>query len=396
MTCRYFVATMFAVLQGCFSLYAQEQHNPLRVQTHNVTDQPFSLWIGQECVGEIPAQSVVEWLAPWTRELLTESAHVMIVGARVDGSGSLIAAVAIEPASREEFHVVWGGVSVPSSPLKPAEAGVPGESAVLLYDHWKRGSAQLALGLPLSRGASLIGTSWHDRIVRGGTLSVRSGDYGRLFIDPGITLVWVSPGTFTVAQRGGLAGREVTFDQGFFIGITEVTVAQYADMTGAPAPHANDADYPQTSVTWSDAVNACGALSSDLGWRFALPTEWQWEFTCGGGQTVPFSPSDVPPSSLMWYGGNSGGSVHRVATRGPNARGVYDMNGNVREWCRDWWGYTPPVGIDPQGPALGTERVRRGGAYDVPRQWCTCGNRDSGLPEIPQEWQGFRIVLELQ
>jgi hypothetical protein len=148
--------------------------------------------------------------------------------------------------------------------------------------------------------------------------------------------------------------------------------------------------------SWEDSqkfiskVNDSNALPK--GWKMALPTEAQWEYACRAGAKGPYPDSAL--DALAWYKDNSGGTAQPVATKRPNAWGLYDMLGNLDEWCADWSGNESPSGVDPTGPAEGTRRVSRGFCH------LSCSGSFAGIApwivkakEPPYDGRGFRPVL---
>ena len=116
-------------------------------------------------------------------------------------------------------------------------------------------------------------------------------------------------------------------------------------------------------VSWDEAVEFCKTLSQKTGRAVSLPTEAQWEYAARGGTTGP-QYDDL--DAIAWYTNNSGGKMHRVGQKKPNSFGLYDMLGNVWEWCSDWYGesyYSRSTAADPDGPSSGRSRVIRGGFY---------------------------------
>ncbi len=155
-------------------------------------------------------------------------------------------------------------------------------------------------------------------------------------------------------------------------------------------------DLPVDRVSWENVqkfitkVNDSNALPK--GWKMALPTEAQWEYACRAGERGPYPDSGL--DALAWYHDNSGGTTKPVATKRPNAWGIYDMLGNVDEWCADWSGDASPSGVDPTGPAEGVRRVSRGFNY------YSCSGSFGGIApwlikplEPPYEGRGFRPAL---
>ncbi len=206
---------------------------------------------------------------------------------------------------------------------------------------------------------------------------------------------------------------------------TEVTQAQWDAVmpTGSNPSVFADADRPVDSVTWLEACTYCNArsLAEGLtpcytivgeqvtwnhdadGWR--LPTEAEWEYLCrassttafaGGAITALFCNGDPVLMEAGWYCANAGAGTHEVGGKAPNAAGLRDMHGNVREWCWDWYGeLAPDVVIDPIGPATGTQRVCRGGSWYYASQDCRSAARGKYYPDSRDNTVGLRVVRNL-
>jgi formylglycine-generating enzyme required for sulfatase activity/predicted Ser/Thr protein kinase len=191
----------------------------------------------------------------------------------------------------------------------------------------------------------------------------------------------------------------VTISKPFHLGVTEVTQAQYEAVMGADPSEYKGATTPVECVSWDDAAQFCKKLSEKTGQAVRLPTEAEWEYACRAGTQTEFSFGDDPSAlgDYAWHGGNSGYYPHPVGQKKPNAWGLYDMHGNVHEWCADWYGEYPkgPV-TDPSGPASGTVRVLRGGSwgYDDPVNFrCAC--RQVSAPTDRFRRNGFRVVVSV-
>ena len=145
------------------------------------------------------------------------------------------------------------------------------------------------------------------------------------------------------------------------MGKYEVTQEQYEQVMGVNPAHLKGAKNPVERVTWNSAVEFCRRLSAKTGRTMRLPTEAEWEYAARAGSTgARYGDLD----SVAWYKGNSGKSTHTVGKKKPNAWGLYDMLGNVWEWCHDWKGDYPSGAVkDPTGPQAGLYRVSRGGSW---------------------------------
>ncbi|MBR5626042.1 MAG: formylglycine-generating enzyme family protein, partial [Thermoguttaceae bacterium] len=163
------------------------------------------------------------------------------------------------------------------------------------------------------------------------------------------------------------------------------------------------ANYPMYYINWADCHDFCQKLSSltDEG-EYRLPTEAEWEYACRAGTTTPFSPdrplnqevNNNDDQAVVEDGEQPAGQLREVKSSQPNAWGLYDMHGNVREWCSDWYADYPTGCItDPTGPKRGACRVNRGGSWESPDSVCRSASRSKELPMFRYSNLGFRILL---
>jgi len=228
--------------------------------------------------------------------------------------------------------------------------------------------------------------------------------------------------------------HEVTITRSFLMARTEVTQEQYEAVMGSNPSYYNGPDLPVERVNWYDAVEFCNELSRQEGLDpcysgsdssiacdftangYRLPTEAEWEYACRAGTETDFytgnmthsdsSPLDPALDRAGWYGGNSGRTTHPVGEKEANAFGLYDMHGNVYEWCWDWYGsgyYATSPAEDPRGPATGpatgpasgrgSTRVLRGGACYFDARSCRSARRFHDYPDVRFNYlRGFRLV----
>jgi formylglycine-generating enzyme required for sulfatase activity/serine/threonine protein kinase len=218
-------------------------------------------------------------------------------------------------------------------------------------------------------------------------------------------LVVIPSGQFQMGSPAEESGRDddetqhrVTITRPFYMGIHEVTQEQYEAMMGNNPSNFKGAKDPVEQVLHDNAVAFCRELSQQTGKTVRLPTEAEWEYACRAGTTSRFSfgDSDSSLSDHAWYSGNSGRQTHPVGGKKPNAWGLYDMHGNVLEWCSDWSGeYPGGNSIDPKGPNNGTYRVLRGGSWFNFPQNCRSAGRFRGTPDYTSYSLGFRVVVSL-
>jgi formylglycine-generating enzyme required for sulfatase activity len=225
----------------------------------------------------------------------------------------------------------------------------------------------------------------------------------------GMKLVRISAGEFSM---GSPHSDEDAFDwekpqhpvcitTPFYLGIFPVTQEQYEPVMGKnPSRFHDDSQRPVECVSWFDAVDFCRRLSEREGKEYRLPTEAEWEYACRGGTTTRYYRGDSASERMMdgycWYASNSDGITRPVGKKLPNAWGLYDMSGNVWEWCQDWYAgdyYKISPTEDPPGPQSGSERVRRGGSFRAKAASCRSARRNNRAPGGRGENIGFRVAL---
>ncbi len=233
----------------------------------------------------------------------------------------------------------------------------------------------------------------------------------------GMQFVYIKPGSFIMGSPSGKTKRRsadekqhrVTLTKGFYMQTTEVTQGQWkAVMGNNPSSFKNCGDNcPVEQVSWNDTQNFIQKLNrKEGGNNYRLPTEAEWEYTCRAGSTTTYSfgNSDRRLGSYAWYGSNSGGKTHSVGQKKPNKWGIYDMYGNVDEWCQDWGdNYPPGSATDPVGPKTGSNRVLRGcpwfySSYNNygPTYYCRSASRGWTNPRQRDSTYGFRLVCLLR
>ncbi len=234
-------------------------------------------------------------------------------------------------------------------------------------------------------------------------------------------LVFIPPGTFRMGSAPNELDRnpadplidsegpqtEVTISHGFFMGKYEVTQGDYlAIMNNNPSHFKGDVNRPVEQVTWFNATNYCnkltkqeraaGRISTNSVYR--LPTEAEWEYACRALTSTRFSYGDDPAyaeaGDYVWSADNSNLSTQPVGQKLPNPWGLYDMHGNVAEWCLDRYGPHPGgIAVDPQGPATGSSRVAKGGLWFRPADFSRSAFRRDIDPTAVLDGSGFRVVL---
>ena len=222
-----------------------------------------------------------------------------------------------------------------------------------------------------------------------------------------LKMIRVEPGSFMMGSENGDDAEKpvhwVTLTQAYYLGETEVTQAQWRAVMGNNPSRFQGDNRPVEQVNWNDAMAFCRKLNDQgrapKGWKFTLPTEAQWEFAARGGNRsrgYTYSGSNNV-GDVAWYYVNSGKETHAVRRKQANELGLYDMSGNVKEWCLDWYGsgsYSSGAVTDPQGPYGGSGRVQRGGSWiNGDAQRCRSASRYYSSPVFCDDYYGFRLAL---
>ena len=307
-------------------------------------------------------------------------------------------------------------------------------------------SRRLLVGL----GLLALGVAWASGRDGGQhlTLDLGGGVTMELALIPAGTFIMGSPAT-EEGRDDNETQHEVTISKPFYIGIHEVTQAQWKTVLGTDPSEFKGADRPVEQVSWYDALEFCNSLTELVGKKhpelklkpyytitvhrrdeegqiviaevrehprnrgFRLPTEAQWEYACRAGTTGPIAGTGRL-DDMGWYAQNAtrrlsafwaifrldvvlrDDGTRRVGTKWPNAWGLYDMHGNVWEWCSDWHGAYPKCSVtDPTGAPSDTSRVLRGGGWFRSPDDCRSANRLGTEPDDRLNSLGFRVCLDL-
>ena len=215
-------------------------------------------------------------------------------------------------------------------------------------------------------------------------------------------MIRVEAGTFTMgatseqdsARNDEYPTHRVTLTKNYYLGKTEVTQALWKAVMGSNPSYYKGNNKPVESVSWDDCQTFIKKLNAATGKNFRLPTEAEWEFAARGGNKsghYQYSGSNNL-SEVAWYDGRNG--THNVALKHPNELGLYDMSGNVWEWCQDWYGdYSSGSQTNPTGPNSGANRVVRGGSWHIYAGDCRSSRRYLNGPDDCSSYLGLRLAL---
>lgn len=221
-----------------------------------------------------------------------------------------------------------------------------------------------------------------------------------------LKMVKVEPGSFIMSKRdgenpSGEIEHKKDLTKTFYIGKYEVTQAQYEAVMGNNPSYFKGSNRPVEQVSWYEAMSFCEKMNqyAPKGWKFILPTETQWEFAARGGNRshgYKYSGSNNL-DDVGWYRSNSGDTTHEVGSKTPNELGLYDMSGNVYEWCLDNWqsnsDATRAEFDRPYHDEDGSSRVFRGGGWDSRAVYCRSAGRNGWDPGNGYDYLGFRLAL---
>lgn len=219
-------------------------------------------------------------------------------------------------------------------------------------------------------------------------------------------MVKVDGGTFTMGATEeedadyqvfkGSPKHQVTLSK-YWIGQTEVTQKLWAAVMGSnPSTDQSNLQYPVNSISWEDCATFISQLNQLTGKQFRLPTEAEWEYAAKGGTKsmgYVYSGSDNL-DEVAWFSTNSESHLHQVGTKKANELGLYDMCGNIDEWCNDWYSlYTAEPVENPTGPETGMSRIHRGGRWNASAMYCRLTRRDGFAPGVTRNYLGLRLAL---
>jgi formylglycine-generating enzyme required for sulfatase activity len=198
--------------------------------------------------------------------------------------------------------------------------------------------------------------------------------------------------------------HQVTLTKSFYMQTTEVTQGQWKAVMGSnPSYFSSCGDNcPVEQVSWDDIQGFITSINKRGEGTYRLPTEAEWEYAARSGSTSAFANGritytscqlDTNLNAMGWYCGNSSYKTHPVGQKQANALGLYDMHGNVEEWCSDWYNGYPASGVtDPAGPSEGSQRVIRGGHWSDYSRDCRSASRSAFRPDFRYYWIGFRLL----
>ena len=228
----------------------------------------------------------------------------------------------------------------------------------------------------------------------------------------GMKFVWIQPGTFMMGSPKDEKGRgddefqhKVTLSKGFYMGIYTVTQEQWQQVMGNnPIFFKGEKNLPVEMVSWDDCQEFAKKLREKDKKLYRLPTESEWEFCCRAGTTTPFHFGETISTDQANYNGNFAYGTGKkgvfrakttpVDTFPANAWGLFDVHGNVWQWCQDWYGNYPPKDVvDPQGPEKGKVRVQRGGSWLGNPGICRSAVRRGNGPDIGFNFCGLRVCF---
>ena len=334
------------------------------------------------------------------------SATVLVDNKMVRGSNGV--AKIILPVGQHSFVVACDGYESEEGTVK-LKASAPSDLQIRLS---KEAAAVSTANDVIQDNASTssTATSQSSTTTTGyttGSSVVSGSNVISIPVKNGITIdmVKVEAGTFMMGATSEMQDdpfddekpvHQVTLTNDYYMGKYEVTQALWQAVMGSNPSKFKGDDFPVDQVSWNDCQEFIGKLNGLTGKKFRLPTEAEWEYAARGGKKncgYQYSGSSNI-SDVAWYDGNSGNKTHPVGMKQANELGIYDMTGNVDEWCQDWYGsYVSSPQTNPIGANSGSKRVSRGGCWYYTAWICRSSFRDRNTPDCRISGLGLRLVL---
>jgi len=319
-------------------------------------------------------------------------------------------ATEFKDCARLDFIAVETFIKINSGKIKLPETGVVkfGESLFKLKKvqdgDGNEGGRQLAPLSAFNSERGEITSNDYLKVKRSlGFKSIEKEIKINLGYEVNIEMVYIEPGKFIMGDHNGNNAsprRQVTISKGFYIGKYPVTQEQWVEVMKKNPSKFNGKGlmHPIENVSWDDCQKFIEALNKLKKYNgiFRLPTEAEWEYACRAGSDTQYYWGDECDGKYCWYRENSDCSTQPVGKKRPNDLGLFDMSGNVWEWCQDWYDdnyYKLNDRLDPKGAVKGSNRVVRGGSWRYGSDYCRSAFRDYFDPSYRNSYVGFRLAL---
>ena len=360
-------------------------------EIRNVTAKQRFPWNGKVDITYEVVGDVAEGLPTWNVPRL-----LVVATNRVVGTSYMAAVNALSgDAGTAEgmHHVVWD--------LNAQGIEFKSDNVVFIVAYMNRAMQYCVIDLSTGTDAVNYPVTYQNDPPTGG---FNTGEYKTTKL----VLRLIEPGSFKMC-----GSYDVTLTKPFYCGLFEVTQKQYSLIMGSNPSGFSGDNRPVEKVSYDmirgsadgakwpsspdvDASSFIGKLRARTGLDFDLPTEAQWEYACRAGTTTTYSYGESANGNYMWYNSNASSQTHEVGTRSSNSWGLYDMHGNVWEWCLDWYDNLTSGVVDPKGSSSGSDRVRRGGGWSSNAGTCVSSGRGSSYPSDEYyNGGGFRLVRTL-
>lgn len=334
-----------------------------------------------------------------TESGFTATINVTVTEEATDDLALSESTVSMKPNETAEVAITSGSGSytVANSNEEVAVAAISNGDKVAIAAR-KAGTATITVTDTKTKQTATIAVTVTDgAVVEGQTFTVNGVSF---------KMIGVEGGTFTMGATAE-QGSDAYFDESpthqvtlssFAIGQTEVTQELWEAVMGSNPSSFKGAKRPVECVSWNDCQTFITKLNQLTGKKFRLPTEAEWEYAARGGKNskgYKYAGSNTI-DEVAWYTSNSGDKTHDVVTKKPNELGLYDMSGNVWEWCQDWYSssyYSSSPQTNPTGPSSGSGRVLRGGSWNGRARYCRVSFRNNYDPDNRNYNRGLRLAL---
>ncbi len=370
-------------------------------------------WLVPTLIAVVVALAIIFWPKGGSEEPVLPTADTSTVASVVVEDSMPLAPVKEEVPVMSSLYVTTSpvgatvkvdGKTIGKSPIEGKELAAGKHTIQITLDGYENISEKLTFThKPMVLNKTLQAKQVKAEANTSASVASTTSGNKRTFTVNGVnfTMIHVAGGTFQMGSNDSDAYDDekpvhsVTLSS-YSIGETEVTQALWTAVMGSNPSDFKGNNLPVEEVSWNDCQTFIRKLNSLTGENFRLPTEAEWEFAARGGNRsrgYKYSGSDNL-GDVAWYFGNSGGKTHAVKSKSPNELGIYDMSGNVWEWCSDWYGsYSSSSVTNPKGPSSGSHRVNRGGSWSSNARYCRVAYRYYDTPSYTFNFLGLRLVL---
>ena len=386
-------------------LYVKSDQNSADVYLDGAHIGQTPLYLPETLIGNHTLKLTKSGSADWTGNVTVEEDRIAEVNATLQGRVPVTFTTTLSGAKLYLDGIFLGpanGTYDVAFGSHTAICRVPGKDYITMVINVNQNSENHPVHFTPSQNANIAEPKFnrnkddeHSFGAARETITVKGVSFDMIKVEGGTFTMGATPEQGSDALNNEKPAYQVTLSD-YYIGETEVTQALWQAVMGSNPSWFNGNSNPVEKVTWYDCQEFIRKLNSLTGRTFRLPTEAEWEFAARGGNKskgYKYAGSNSI-DDVAWYDSNSGSMTHAVKTKSPNELGIYDMSGNVCEWCQDWYGsYSSNAQTNPAGPSNGSYRVSRGGSWYRSARYCRVSPRSFNSPDNGSYGNGLRLAL---